>query len=526
MNEAAAIAALRQTLETLAGPDAVLHDEASRTLYSQDIWQQGSLCALVLRPDNGDTLARGVAAITRAGFSLIARGGGMSYTGGTLPQDARTVVVDTARMNRVLGIHAEDMYVTVEAGCRWQTLHAALEPLGLRTPYWGTLSGAVATVGGSISQNSIFWGSGQHGSAADSLLGLEVVLADGSRLHTGSAAQAQATPFFRHFGPDLTGLFSCDSGALGIKASITLRLLPALPARGGLSFDFQTPQALLAAMAAIARRGLAMECWATDPTLSAQRAQRERLLNDVKALAGVLRASRNPWQALLAALRLAFGGRRFLRGVQWPLHVQVEDRNEPAVRALLAEARAIARRHGGRELPNTIPLVIRANPFPPVNNMVGPGGERWVPVHALVPHSKAVALHAAVEAIYARHREALKRHGVLTGYLFTTVGHGTMAIEPLYFWPDALAALHEQSVQAAYLQQLPRHAENLEARAFVGQLRRELIALFSAEGAAHLQLGKCYPYASALRPEALALVRGLKQLLDPARRINPGALGL
>lgn len=56
---------------------------------------------------------------------------------------------------------------------RW--LYEALKPSGLRTPYWGTLSGLKATVGGSLSQNSIFWGSGQFGTAAENVLGMEVV---------------------------------------------------------------------------------------------------------------------------------------------------------------------------------------------------------------------------------------------------------------------------------------------------------------------------------------------------------------
>lgn len=523
---AAAGAALLAALRGIVGAGQVLEDEASRDLHSQDIWLQGPRCAAVVRPGNAAELARAVAAATGAGYSVVARGGGMSYTQGYVPADTQSVVVDCGRMDCVLEVNDADMYVTVEAGCTWQALQAALEPRGLRTPYWGTLSGRLATVGGSLSQNSIFWGSGLHGSAADSVLSFAVVLADGSTLHTGSAAQAHARPFFRHFGPDLTGLFTCDCGALGIKATVTLRLLPALPVRTGASFNFGGPRGLLAAMAEVARRGLAMECWATDPTLTAQRARRDRLVNDVKALAGVVRAGRSPWQSLREGLAVALGGRRFLQDAQWPMHVHVEDRTEAGAQAALHEARAIAQRHGGREMEASIPKVVRANPFPPVNNMVGPGGERWAPVHALVALSEAAALVEAVEAVHARERAAIERHGVLTGYLFTTVGQTTMAVEPLYFWPDALDALHARSVEPAYFRKLPKLPANPEARAFVGGLRRELSALFRDRGAAHLQLGKSYHYAAALRPEALALVRALKQALDPERRMNPGALGL
>jgi FAD/FMN-containing dehydrogenase len=57
------------------------------------------------------------------------------------------------------------------------------------------LSGIKATIGGGLSQNSIFWGSGQFGSAVDSVISLDVVLADGSLVTTGSGAQINSSPF-------------------------------------------------------------------------------------------------------------------------------------------------------------------------------------------------------------------------------------------------------------------------------------------------------------------------------------------
>lgn len=71
------------------------------------------------------------------------------------------------RMNRVVEINTDEMNVIVEAGCTWKALHEALAPLGVQTPYWGPLSGAYATVGGALSQNSLFHGSGVGGTAAE-----------------------------------------------------------------------------------------------------------------------------------------------------------------------------------------------------------------------------------------------------------------------------------------------------------------------------------------------------------------------
>ena len=149
----------------------------------------------VVRPRTTEELAEVVGAVTKAGHPIIARGGGMSYTSGIVPRESGTVIVDTGAMDEVLEINTEDMYVTVQAGCTWQALSEALVGTGYRTPYWGTLSGLHATVGGGMSQNAIFWGSGRYGTAADSVLSLEVVLADGSVANIQGSTRFDNVPF-------------------------------------------------------------------------------------------------------------------------------------------------------------------------------------------------------------------------------------------------------------------------------------------------------------------------------------------
>ena len=72
---------------------------------------------------------------------------------------------------------------------------------------------------------------------------------------------------------------------------------------------------------------------------------------------------------------------------------------------------AIAERFGGRAIENSIPKIMRANPFPPVNSMVGPEGERWVPVHGFLPHSRLVEAWSRIQALFADHAEQPQRHG-------------------------------------------------------------------------------------------------------------------
>ena len=118
---------------------------------------------------------------------------------------------------------------------------------------------SLATVGGACSQGAVTFGSGRNGVSGQAVLGFEIVLADGRLLRTGSGGQPGHTPFFRHSGPDLTGVFTADSGALGIKATVTLALEPRPSAGDGLSFSFDTFGDLHAAVSAIARHGLATE---------------------------------------------------------------------------------------------------------------------------------------------------------------------------------------------------------------------------------------------------------------------------
>ena len=515
-----------EEIVALVGADAVLTDDHSCSFYAQDIYTRALPVLAVVQPGTTAQVAAVVAAATQAGHAVVTRGGGMSYSSGYVPSEPDTILLDLGKLKRVVECNTEDMYVTVETGCTWKELHQALSGTGCRTPYWGTLSGIKATVGGSLSQNSIFWGSGRYGSAADSVLSLEVVLADGTIVDTGSNAQRNGTPFFRHYGPDLTGLFCCDTGALGIKTRATLQLAPELSARRFASFDFDDYRAMAGAMSAISRAGLAMECFGFDPFLQKQRLQRESLLKDVKALAGVMKAGGDAVSALKDGVKTAMAGRGFMDSVAYSLHVMVEEAGQSLADDRVAQVRRTCSEGGGREIEDSIPKILRANPFTPLNNVVGPRGERWAPVHALVPHSRAVAVIDGVEKIFSRRQDVMEREGIGVGYLLATVSTHCFVVEPVFFWPDAMTEIHRDTVEPGVLRKLPGFAENPAARQAVAQLREELLAFFCDMGAAHLQVGKAYPYKQGLKPASWELVRQLKRAVDPDNRINPGSLGL
>ncbi|NBX41153.1 MAG: FAD-binding oxidoreductase, partial [Gammaproteobacteria bacterium] len=220
----------------VVGSEHVLVADDARALASQDVYRAGSLPLAVLRPQSTADVAQLVRLARAERLAVHVRGGGMSYTDAYLPQHTHSIVLDMRGLDRVREIVADDHIVTAEAGCTWAALDAAVAPRGLRARFWGPMSGALATLGGGFSQGAATFGSARHGSSASTALDFEVVLGDGSILHTGRAGNAARPAFFRPYGPDLTGLYTGDAGALGIKTAVTLQLEQRPGAQGSLSF--------------------------------------------------------------------------------------------------------------------------------------------------------------------------------------------------------------------------------------------------------------------------------------------------
>lgn len=505
-------------LMAAAGADAVLTDAQTRDFFSHDVYSTGRQPVAVLRPTTVDQLARGVAAATAHGLAIVPRGGGMSYTGGYVYSGGDFVLVDTGALDAITDINPVDMTVTVEAGCTWQALHDALRPLGLRAPSWGTLSGLRAAIGGGMSQNGIFWGA-RNGSVVDSALSFDVVLADGRIVSTGS-------DFFRPFGPDLTGMFAADTGAFGVKARVTLRLVREATAFAYGSFSLPDYAGLLGAMSAIAREGLAAESFAFDPFLQSQRMKRDSLAKDAKSLLNMMKSQGSAWKAVKEGAKVVTAGRSFLKDVPFSLHTIAEGRHQGAVDAEMAEIERIVAAHGGTAIENSIPKILRANPFPPPNSMLGPDGERWVPVHGFLPHSRLVEAWERIEALYADNAEVMTRLGVNAGAMLAAVSRSACLIEPVFFWPDAMNPLHRQAVEPDHLKKLKGFPEGPEARALVGELRSAIVAIFRSLDAAHLQIARTYPLKASHYPAAWDILTALKRAVDPKGLMNPGSLGL
>jgi FAD/FMN-containing dehydrogenase len=506
--------------DPLAGiaPESLVTDPAECAFYAQDIFTDGPAPLAVFRPSSIKDLSAGIAQATAAGIAIIPRGGGMSYTSGYVAPEAGALIVDMGRMQRILEINETDMTVTIEAGCTWHALYEALHPKGLRTPSWGTLSGLYASIGGGMSQNGLFWG-GRDGTIAPSVICAEVVLADGSIVKTGSG-------FIRPFGPDLTGLFGGDAGALGVKASITLPLMNESTAFAYGSFAFDEPADYCAAMSEIGRRGLASEAFGFDPFLQAQRMKRDSLTSDAKSLVNMVKSQGGFWKGLKEGAKVVAAGRSFLDDCKFSIHLICEGRHQSAVDADMRDVEAIVTASKGRIVENTIPKILRANPFPPPNSMAGPDGERWAPVHGIVRHSKALETIDTLSELFEAHGPEMERLGVGAGYMFVVVGRTGFLIEPCFYWPDEQWDVHRHFIDDAHFAKLPMHPRNDEARALVEKLRLGVIDVFGKMGGIHFQIGRTYPLKERSDPRGWQILEAVKAEVDPKGLMNPGALGL
>lgn len=520
MTEAASALTAPNRIERLRaqhGDGVVVTAPSELDYYAHDVFSLGEALLAVLIPESTDQLQAMIPELAAADIPMIARGGGLSYTDAFLAARPGCVLIDTSRLNRILEIQRDDRYVVAECGVTWAQLFEALEPLGLRTPYFGPLSGLEATLGGALSQGSVFLGSGVHGSVGDSVLSLDIATVSGDLLRTGAAAAPRTAPFFRYFGPDLTGLFLGDAGTLGIKLRVSLRLLEAPAHSEYLSWQFADAEAMFASMAELSRAALASECFGFDPLLAEMRMKRASISEDAGTMAKVVKR-----QGLLAGAKLAARGRGFMDTACHSAHAVIEADSKAALAERVRRARRLVR--DGEEIPGSIPRALRGAPFAPPNTMLGPAGERWLPVHGIVPHSAARDCFAALQTRMLEEQACLDEHAIRIGFLFATVAAQGTLIEPVFYWPDSHTVYHRRRVEAGHRARIGEPEANPPAREQVARLRRDMAGILRAHGAVHFQLGKFYSYRAGRNPAALALLDAIKRELDPNGLFNPGSL--
>jgi FAD/FMN-containing dehydrogenase len=516
---------LVERLVALCGADCIVTDESERCFYAQDLFTQGTMPIAVVRLATPEMLADLVKLAGANGISLYPRGGGMSYSEAFQPQHARSLIIDFSALNHIREIAVEDGHVTVEAGCTWAVLDSALAQYNMRSRFWGPMSGLTATIGGSLSQGSVTFGSGTTGASANAVKSFEIVTGAGEIMHTGSDGSRGVSAFNRNFGPDLTGIYANDAGALGFKTAVTLEIEPRPAHIGGLSFAFDDFPTMTKLFRDVAHRRLASELIAMDGVVARQNTGAANLAQDIKAIWRIAKAAGNSLSALNRIARVALAGRRFIDQAAYTAHFVIEARDTDDLVSKMKAVRCFAKAHKGMEIVNTVPLMTRANPFP-VLPVTHPDGRRMLPIHGIFAYSSVSSFHADYLALKQSFAARLADSQVEVAEFFAGVSGVGLLYEPVFYWPDTLSGYHRR-LQPSYLYGIAKdYPQNDAGRALVEEITTAIIALMQTHGATHFQIGRRYPYATNREGAASDLLRGLKALLDPHGIINPGALGL
>ena len=205
---------------------------------------QGTSFVLVLPED-----VAGVQATLRlahkTGTAVVPRGAGTGLSGGAVPTEG-AIVLGLERLTAVREIDPVDEIAVVEAGVLTADLSTALAPHGFfYAP--DPASATISTIGGNIATNAGGLHCAKYGATRESVLALEVVLADGTLLRTGHRTLKGVT------GLDLTQLIIGSEGTLAVVTAATVRIRPLPVARRTVLARFHESSAAADGVAAIAR---------------------------------------------------------------------------------------------------------------------------------------------------------------------------------------------------------------------------------------------------------------------------------
>jgi D-lactate dehydrogenase (cytochrome) len=213
------IAGARRELQGLLGEDGVSEHLGTRIAHSSTEWSKAprgddDRPSLVVYPSTTEETAAIAKICHRRRIPMIAFSGGTSLEG-TLAAENSEICVDFKRMNKILSVHEDDMDVVVQPSVGYEDLNKTLSSLGLFFP---PDPGPGAQIGGMIGQGCSGTNAYRYGTMKDWVLGLTVVLADGTIIKTRHRPRKSSA------GYDLTRLFVASEGTLGFVTEASLKV--------------------------------------------------------------------------------------------------------------------------------------------------------------------------------------------------------------------------------------------------------------------------------------------------------------
>lgn len=203
-------------LQAIVGSDYVVHKPEDLIVYEYDGSADKAMPSIVVIPGNAEEVAQVVRLARREDIPIVARGAGTGLSGGAVAEKGG-IVVSLTRMTRILDVDVENRVAVVEPGVINLHLTEHVSQYGLcYAP--DPSSQKACTIGGNVAENS----GGPHclayGVTTNHVLGMEVVMADGSLQWVGGSTRE--TP-----GYDLRGIIIGSEGTLAIVTKVIVRLL-------------------------------------------------------------------------------------------------------------------------------------------------------------------------------------------------------------------------------------------------------------------------------------------------------------
>ena len=447
-------------LRKIVGKERCLTDFEDRLVHSYDATKQSEIPDVVVKPLSTEEVSRVVKVAYEGEIPVYGRGAASGLTGGAVPVE-KGMVVNFAEMKRIIEIDAENLTAVVEPGVVLEDFQKEVERLGLFYPP-DPASSDVATMGGTVAECAGGLRGVKYGVTRDYILGLEVILANGDIVNTGSRTVKNVT------GYDLTRLLVGSEGTLGLFTKIVLRLIP-------------LPEAAVTAIAYFEDLGKGAE--ACSAIMASRVLPRALEIMDRMCYRNVQRYRETEFSEKAEAVLL----------------IETDGTSESA-KTEMVKVISICEGHGAFDIAQTDDEKERESLWQ-LRKSISPAlysiCERRINEDICVPRSELARTFARIEEIG-------KRHGVTIGN-YGHAGDGNIHVNILLErdWPE-LVEKAERAVEEVFRAAL-EVGGTLSGEHGIGNTKSKYLSM-------------------EVQPRELALMRDLKRLFDPKNILNPGKI--